>query len=193
MIKTKAIVLNRFDYKETDSMVSFYTLDFGRLNLIARGTKKQNSKLSAHLEPINFVDLMIIKNKNINTVGSAISRNSFLSIKNSYNSLYLSGSFLNFFNKIIRENQEDFNLFVFLNNLLQSIENNILEINKLNKNRLDFLLDIFKFKLIEKLGYSSEEDFYSLTKVDSFDDVYTIKLDKKISNFINKKIEYLDF
>ena len=131
MIRTKAIILNRLPYKDNDALIFFYTLDFGKLVLSARGARKQGSKLVAHLEPFNFVDLMIIKNKNGLSVGSVISQDSFLNLKNDYNSLFLSGKILNFFNQYVKEGQADFDLFIFLNNFLKMINDSA----KLIKNK----------------------------------------------------------
>ena len=164
MIRTKAIVINRFDYKENDNLVCFYTLDFGKLLLASRGTKKATSKLVAHLEPFNFVELMIIKNKNGMSVGSVISEDSFVSLKSDYNSIYLAGSFFNFFNKMIKEGQQDFELFFFLNDFLKTINKEFKFIESLNIGQLDFLIDIFKFRLLSSLGCSLNIDNCSVCK-----------------------------
>ncbi|MCK9438802.1 MAG: DNA repair protein RecO [Patescibacteria group bacterium] len=154
MIRTKAIVLNRFPHKENDALIYFYTLDFGKLVLTARGARKQSSKLVAHLEPFNFVDLMMIKNKNGVSVGSVISQNSFLNLKNDYNSLLLSGKVFSFFNQHVKEGQADFDLFIFLNNFLKTINDSIESVKSKSLKDLDFLGDILKFKLLDLLGYS---------------------------------------
>lgn len=154
MIKTRAIILNRVDCRENDSLVSFFTLDFGKITLLARGTKKQFSKLAAHLEPFNFVDLMMIKNKNGFSVGSVISNDSFLNLKSDFNSIHISGKLFYFFNKLSREGQQDFDLFFFLNDFLKNIDSNKDKIEKFSIEHLDFLLDVFKFKLLSLLGYS---------------------------------------
>jgi DNA repair protein RecO (recombination protein O) len=150
---TKAIVINRFDYKENDNLICFYTLDFGKLLLSSRGTKKASSKLVAHLEPFNFVELMMIKTKAGLSVGSVVSKNSFLNLKSNYNSIYLAGSFFNFFNKLVRDEQQDFELFFFLNDFLKAVNDEYETIDKLSADHLDFLVDIFKSKFLSPLGY----------------------------------------
>lgn len=49
MICTQAIVLNTRAYKEHDMLVSFYTKDFGKRTILARGTRKPLSKLAPFL------------------------------------------------------------------------------------------------------------------------------------------------
>lgn len=63
MLKTKAIVISQKAINEHDCLLSFYTLEFGRTSFLARGLKKPNSKLAAHLDLLNLVDLMIIKGR----------------------------------------------------------------------------------------------------------------------------------
>lgn len=154
MIRTKAIVLNRTPHKENDALVHFYTLDFGKIILAAKGARKQLSKLAAHMEPLNFVELMMIKNKTGFCVGSVISQNSFLNIKKDYNSLYLSGKILSFFLKHIKEGESDFELFIFLNDFLKSLDQQIDRLEKKSVRELDFLGDVLIFKLLKLLGYS---------------------------------------
>ena len=154
MIKTKAIVLNRIKFKESDFLVFLYTLDFGKMIITAKGANRSGSKLSAHLEPLNFVDLMIIKNKRGFSIGSSISKKSFVNIKNSYNSVYLAGRALNFFNKAVKDEQQDFDLFVFLKSFLEDLESNHWKIEEKSDEDLNFFLDIFKLKLLALLGYS---------------------------------------
>ena len=60
---TKAIILKREPFWEADTRVVVYSLEKGKLHLIARGTKKISSKLAGHLEPMNFVDLMVVRGK----------------------------------------------------------------------------------------------------------------------------------
>jgi DNA repair protein RecO len=97
---------------------------------------------------------MMIKNKKGNSVGSVISKNSFLNIKSDLNSVYISGKLFHFFNNLCREEQQDFDLFFFLNDFLKSINANKGKIENLGIKNLDFLVDVFKFKLLSILGYS---------------------------------------
>ncbi len=148
MIKTKAIVLLRKEYNDYDCLVTFYTLDFGKISLVARGLKRGTSKLAGHLEPLNFVDLMIIKGRNKDYVGSAISDNSFLNIKNDYDRVTLAGEAIRFLQDLIFPNLADFNIFLTLKDFL---------IN-LNEKEQDYatsenLLLFFKIKILSFLGY----------------------------------------
>ena len=52
-----AVVLGRRDFHEADQIISCYTKEKGKVELLARGVKKITSKNSAHLEQFSFVDI----------------------------------------------------------------------------------------------------------------------------------------
>jgi DNA repair protein RecO (recombination protein O) len=143
MIKTKAIVLNRKKAGNYDASVFLYTLDHGKLSLIARGLQKSSSKLAGHLEPLNLVELMIIKGRGRDYVGSAISENSFLNIKSDYDKLNLAGQGIKFLSDLSFDDQADFNIFLTLKDFLSN----------LNESDNELSLLCFKLKILRLLGY----------------------------------------
>ncbi|MFZ2978199.1 MAG: DNA repair protein RecO, partial [Candidatus Magasanikiibacteriota bacterium] len=66
----KAIVLSRRDFREADQIISLYTLEKGKMEILARGIKKITSKNSAHLEPFSLVEAEIIFGKELNYLGA---------------------------------------------------------------------------------------------------------------------------
>ena len=50
-------------FTEADSLITFYTKDFGKVGAKAKGAKRIVSKLSAHLEPLNFVLVRLIEGR----------------------------------------------------------------------------------------------------------------------------------
>ena len=70
----KAITLKRIDIKEADRLFVFYTKEHGKVEAVARGVKKINSKMAGHLEPLGIVDLMIARGKSIDQVAGAARR-----------------------------------------------------------------------------------------------------------------------
>jgi recombinational DNA repair protein (RecF pathway) len=64
----QAVILDKEPLRETDSRVSFFTEKFGKLVGKAVSTRKATSKLAAHLEPGNFVNLRFVEKKNLQIV-----------------------------------------------------------------------------------------------------------------------------
>ena len=59
---TEGIVLKKTPYGEADFLVRVLTLDFGKIDLRARGARKQNSKLNPHLDFLDIASLSFVKN-----------------------------------------------------------------------------------------------------------------------------------
>ncbi|MBW1973462.1 MAG: DNA repair protein RecO [Deltaproteobacteria bacterium] len=55
--KSQAIVINKIPYGEIDKIVTFFSLDYGKLKTIAKGAQKSRKRFSGALEP--FVHLTI--------------------------------------------------------------------------------------------------------------------------------------
>ncbi len=146
----KAIILNRFDFRENDTKVILYSREMGKLELIARGTKKLHSKLAGHLEPITLSQIMFVPGRNFNYIGSAKGENCFIGIKSNLNKVWLAGRVLSSFNKLIKEGQKDEDIFDFLFDFLNWL--NIVRI----KVSEEFVYNIFILKLIQKLGYEPQ-------------------------------------
>jgi DNA repair protein RecO (recombination protein O) len=161
---TKAIILNRSDWREADRLVSVYSQEFGRLSLLARGARKLSSKLAAHLEPISLSQLLVIKGKGFDYVGSAIMIESFAGIKGDLNKLYFAGQALNFFKRLVGEGEKDEDLFNYLEKWLISLDRagaynrEEKEDNSLNKEDGRFRLALFYWRILSFLGYGLSLD-----------------------------------
>lgn len=148
MIKTKAIVLSRRNCNDYDSLISCYSLDFGKICLLAKGLKRPKAKLAGHLEPLNIIDLMIIKGRERDYIGSAISEDSFLNIKRNYYLVDIAGRSINFLNGLIFQNQADYNIFLILKDFLTELNN-----LKDNDKKAEVYLIFFQLRLLDILGY----------------------------------------
>lgn len=147
-LKTKGIILRREVCRENDSRVFVYTQDFGKLELLARGTQKLSSKLAAHIEPLNLIDLMVIKGKKRDYLGSAIACNCYVEIKNDLDKIAVIGRVLNLFNRLVREGEIDQALFSLLLDFL--------EVFSQSKKPAALLENFFILKLLDTLGYRPE-------------------------------------
>ena len=59
---TEGIVLKKTPYGEADFWVRVLTPDFGKIDLRARGARKRNAKLNAHLDFLDHVKVSFVKN-----------------------------------------------------------------------------------------------------------------------------------
>ena len=147
----KALILKRTDFREADSKVILYSPQTGRLELVARGAKKQGSKIAAHIEPINICKVMVVKGKTFDYVGSAKIENSFLNIKQDLNNMYYAGLVVGIFLKLVvdREESDAVINFAIISQFLQHLDTVSGYNPKLAKNA-------FILKILDNLGYKPE-------------------------------------
>jgi len=147
----KGIILDREPFRECDSRVCVYSLERGRQDLIARGTKKIISKLAGHIEPISCANIMAIRGKRLNYFGSALEEDSYKKIKSDLDKIYCAGAGLKIFKDLIKEGAADKDIFNLLKNYLDIIEN-----EKSAKAQFELFLHFFILKLLCLLGYKPE-------------------------------------
>lgn len=147
----KALILNRKSFSEDGSKVTVYSLERGKLELAARGTKKIKSKLAGHLEPLTLASIMAVRGRQYDYVGAAVSENCYFKIKNDLDKLSSAGEAIRIFNKLIKVEQSDAEIFELLKNYLDVL--NRVEAGKISFELLSWL---FIFKLLIKLGHKPE-------------------------------------
>ncbi|MCU0679265.1 MAG: DNA repair protein RecO [Planctomycetes bacterium] len=145
---TTAIILNRLPFRESDSRIEAYGLDRGKLELVARGTKKLSSKLAGHLEPFNLSRIMVVRGRQFDYVGGAAAEKCFAGLKNDLEKLAAAGRAVRFTAKLIKAGIEDKNIYDLLLSLL-------LIYDHAGEHNFDpeVFLHYYAFKLSSLLGY----------------------------------------
>ena len=118
---TEGIVLHYNQYREHDRVYTIYTKDFGKVALLARGSNKIKSKLAGHLEPCIFSSLMIASGKGFDILAQARTIDSFVDIRENYDSFSLTAILLEAMDKLTHDEEEDPELYELLLESLASI------------------------------------------------------------------------
>lgn len=61
LLKTRAITLKSRKWGEADRIVTFYTKEIGKIRGVARGARRQKSRMGAALEPLTICDLNLFE------------------------------------------------------------------------------------------------------------------------------------
>ena len=70
--QTLGIVLKRTNYGEADRIVTMLTKDFGKIQVMAKGVRRERSKLAGGIEPFSISEISIVKGRgDIDTLTSA--------------------------------------------------------------------------------------------------------------------------
>ena len=147
---SQGIILKKQDFRESDSFISAYTCDFGKIEAVARGVKKSKSKLSGHLDYFSIIDLMVARGKNFNHISGAVSIKKFLNIRKNLQKINLVFYCLEITDYFIKTGKKDEKIFLLLSRLLMISDKNP------HIERLKFITHCYILKLLNILGYKPE-------------------------------------
>lgn len=148
---TKAIILRREPHREHDTRAVVFSFERGKLNLIARGTRKIESKMAGHLEPVTLARIMVVRGKAYNYIGNAVNERVFKNIKNDLRKINAAGKAIGLFDRLTRENEREEGMFILLESYLAALND-----PKVAEEHNDSLYCYFVIKLLSKLGYRPE-------------------------------------
>lgn len=88
--KTKAVTIRTIDHKDNDKILWLYSLELGRISIVAKGIKKGNAKLKFAGEPFCFAEFDLIETSNRFVLKTASQIESFYAIREDFDR-YLAG------------------------------------------------------------------------------------------------------
>ncbi|MDD3072652.1 MAG: DNA repair protein RecO [Candidatus Pacebacteria bacterium] len=145
--KTRAFVLNRKNKGEANRVITFYTEDFGKISVFAKGIRKINSKLKENVENLGLLHIEFIETSKRRTLVDTAVLLSFSKSKKEIERFRSSEKIREDTNNLIKEEEKDKGVW----NLL---EETLIE----NENAKNYILlpYYFFFNLASLLGYKPE-------------------------------------
>ncbi len=113
-----AITLSRRDWREHDQIVSFYTDEKGKLDLIARGVKKIVSKNSAHLEPFSYIVFDSVQGRELSYLTSVQALATYSAIRADFKKSVAAATIVGILDKITHAGVPDKKLFLLIRSWL---------------------------------------------------------------------------
>jgi len=148
MIKTEAIILKSADANEVDRLLTIYSGKLGKINIRAIGVKKLESKLRYSIEPISYVQIILVEGKNFLILKDATIKDQFLKIKKNLEKIKIVEQIANLIDEAIAGQEKDECVW----KLILSTFKNINE----DKIFLKSAISDFEKNLIKLLGYDPE-------------------------------------
>lgn len=152
-IRTSGIVLQKKEIRENDRLYIIYTNDLGKVEAVARGSRKILSKLAPHLEPPIFSDLMIAKGKFLDKIAGADAINGYPKIRSDMRRIQLVFSCIDKLNHLTKLNSRDQKTWLLLEKFLKICEDVSNDVFAEKKEVLEYA---FLIKLLAFLGYKPE-------------------------------------
>ena len=147
-IKTKGIVIKAVDYKDSDKIVTIFSVDFGLIKARVRGVKKAKAKLAFSVQPFAFIEFLLNEKNGFYTVINATSIDQFFNVTLDFdNYIFMLGA-LEICEKTVKINDPQQELFLLLLNSLKMVSYN--SVNSMNI-FIKFMLESMKL-----LGFNLE-------------------------------------
>ncbi len=146
-----AIVLARKNWREFDQMISLYTRERGKVEVLAKGIKKITSKNSSNLEILSLAEIDIAQGKEIDYLTKVQSIRIFKNIYSDFDKIFIASYAVKIADANILTQERDERIFNLLTSFLEFLDS-AAKINSLN------LATGFIFKLWHCLGFSAQEE-----------------------------------
>jgi DNA repair protein RecO (recombination protein O) len=137
--KVEAVVIAHKEYGEADRFVRIFTLESGKLNTLAKGVRKIQSRKAAHLEPFTHVSLVLARGQTFWIITQAETIHAFPGIREDLNKTAESSYVLELVDKISTEGQPEQSLYRLVLDTLIRIEDSTDIFNAVRYFELRFL------------------------------------------------------
>ena len=121
-IRTKAIVLRRTNYGEADRILQLLTKDYGKLSAMAKGARREKSKLAGGIELLAISDVTLVPGKSeLWTLTGARTDTFFVHIMKDYEHMQFAYEAIKQVSRVT-EQVNDVVFFVLLETVLRSLD-----------------------------------------------------------------------
>ena len=118
--KDLAVVLKRKNFGEADNLITVLSKNHGKLEILAKGSKKIKSKFMGHLEPFSLVKISVVLGRSFGILTSVQLEKSFLYLKEDLNKLSLVNLISEITDSVTLEGASNFKVFDLILKTLSS-------------------------------------------------------------------------
>lgn len=147
-LKTKAIVLSEKEFGEADKLFSVYTENFGKIEVLGKGIRKNKAKLKGALQPLNYISLEFVEGKNFLIATDAILEENFEELKKEIKKYRLALYLCQLVDKLVKGEERDAKIWQLLLETLNEL--------KLTDNKNELIIRYFEWNLLSLLGFEPE-------------------------------------
>lgn len=145
LYKCKGIVIKTQDYKEDDKLVWLYTNKYGKISSIARGAKKNKSKLFSTTLTLCYGEFVFYKGKSILNLQEGKIIKSFQGLMDNLEKLIFSSYICELIDIALIEKEPNADLFMDLVTTMYLIDTNAID--------YELLVRAFEIRILKRTGY----------------------------------------
>ncbi len=120
-VNVKGITVRTVDYKDSDKIITVFTLESGKISVSAHGIRKATAKMKAIAEPFCFAESVLIFKSGRYTLKEINVIDTFYPIRTDIVKYYAGMTALEFTNAVMQENLEAKEYFVLLVEFLKKL------------------------------------------------------------------------
>ena len=145
---TEGVILARRPMRDADEVFTFFTKDFGKIEVTGRSIRKNNSKLRMNTDTFSHVEIGFIQGKSYNTLTDATCLSSFKDAKKSLGKTSLFYRISELVLALVYGQEKDERVYFFLLNSFQKVDK-----ETFSKNSLRLFYCFFSLNLLYFLGH----------------------------------------
>lgn len=191
--KVEGIILKRRDLGEADRILIVFTLQKGKISVLAKGVRRITSRRAGNVELLNRVSLYLHQAKTFLILTEATSLDTYQNLKEDLTLSTYAFHIIELVDKLTAENQENRILYEHLVNVLQ----------RLSRNPRQILVRAFEARILSNLGFVSfregrgfgevEEELKEILRrleVMSWDQIEKMEIDEKEALELERILRY---
>jgi len=145
-LKVNGIIIAENNSNDFDKMITMLTPNLGKISCSAKGARRTKSQLLGGTQLFTFGEYMLFKGSDTYTINSCETIEMFYNLRTDLDKLMYATHVNKIINDVTTENQNSFYVLkLFLNTLYA--------ISETDKD-LDFILSVFKMRLMKLIGYA---------------------------------------
>lgn len=151
VLKTEAIVIKTFDFRETSIIATLYTKDFGKINAILKGIKTAPHKFGSTLEPFSHNEIVFYKKRNtsLHLVSQCDLKDNFLPLRSDMTRVTLASMMMELLDVIMPLEEINSDIFDLSLTCLKTMSDYLY---------VDKIATIFKIRLLSLSGFRPHFD-----------------------------------
>ncbi len=146
--RCEAIVLRRHNFGEADRLLTVFSLERGKLRLIAKGVRKPRSRKAGHVEPFTRVALLNSRGRNLDIISQAESLDLYMLLRENLGFLSRAAYIAELVDRFSVDHEENRQLYRLLTDSYSRLDEEDASPRSVVRN--------FEIRLLELVGYRPE-------------------------------------
>ena len=172
---TEGIIVKRSNFGEADRILTVFSLQRGKITVLAKGVRRITSRRAGNVELLNRVQMYLYPGKNFLILTEATSLDTFQKLKEDLTLSTYAYHIIELVDKLTAENQENRDLYFHLVEVLK----------RLSKNPRQILIRAFEAKILTNLGFGS----FDLANL-KWDEIEKLEINKKQALELEQTLRY---